>query len=154
MLSAYVGIQFPLGIQSPLSWTGKTGPGQFCTASRLRLTPLTHTHSHLQVAAAAVHPWPWCNLSPDFSLKQGCRLPSSPFAPHGIGQPAKQAEAQCAWHAVDLQEDSSSSAPSAGDSTDAAADAFRVHSLQQLQVHWQEQTHTTFVHLLQSALYM
>ena len=110
---------------------------QSCSTSR------RYPHSRLPIAAAAVHPWPWRSMSTDStpSLKQGVKLSSRPIASH-FGQPAKQAETESLWHAVDLQEDSSSYVPSAVESTEAAADAFKVKSAEQLQVYQHRHTYS------------
>lgn len=128
----------PSGVQSPLNIpTGKSALGCLSAAPQSLSTARRQTHSRLPVAAAAVHPWPWRNMSTDSSspsLRQGVKL-SSPLVPsQSFAQPAKQSDPESVWHAVDLQEDSSSSIPSAVEATEAAAEAFRVESPQQLQV--------------------
>lgn len=69
-------------------------------------------------------------------------------APHVLKQPAKQAKADSVWHAVDLQEDSTPPVPSTTDPTKAAAKAFQVQSLQQLQVNGHKDMHRLVLQLL------
>ena len=142
----------PFGIKSPLtSPTRKPDLGCLGTSS-YSFTARKHTPKSLQIIAAAVHPWPWRSRGCDSSnscLRKRVKLPPSPFVPHVFGQSAKQAEPGSIWYAIDLQEGSASSTPSAMESTEAAAKAFRVQSPEHLQVHHHEDMH--FILLLNCA---
>ena len=135
----------PFGVKSSLvSPTGKPDLGCLGTTPSCGLTARRRTRKGLQVAAAAVHPWPWRSMGSDSSkpsLREGVKLPPSPFAPHVNEQSANQAGPGSVWHAVDLQQGSASSVPYAMESIEAAAQAFRVQSPQQLQVHDHEDMH-------------
>ena len=135
----------PLGIKSPLTLpTGKPDLGCLGATPSYSFRATRHTPKGLQVTAAAVHPWPWRSSGSDSSnsnVREGVK-PQFPFAPRVFGQSAKQVELGSLWHAVDLQEGSASSAPSAMEFTAAAAKTFRVQSSQQLQVHNHEEMHS------------
>lgn len=134
----------PPGTKSPLNpLSVKPGPGCLDLAKRNRPTAHRHTPSRLQAAAVPMHPWSLrnkCSSPSPPSLAQGVKLPGFGVAPHGLKQPAKLAKPDSVWHAVDLQEDSMSFVPSAADPTTAAAQAFQVQSLQQLQVNRHKDT--------------
>lgn len=129
----------PFGIKpSLISSTAKPDLGCLGRTPSCGFTACRRSPKSLQVAAAAVHPWPWRSMGSDSSIpspREGVKLPPSPFAPLAFEQSAKQADPGSLWHAVDLPEGNASSVPSAMESTESAAQAFRVQSPQQLQVH-------------------
>lgn len=128
----------PPGIKAPqIPLSVKPGLGCLNTGTLNCLTAHRRTPSRLQAAAVPMHPWSLCNKcssSSTPSLAQGVKLPVFGAAPHDLKQPATQAKPDSVWHAVDLQEDSTPHVPSTTDPAKAAAQAFQVQSLQQLQV--------------------
>lgn len=138
----------PPGIKSPqIRLSVKPVLGRLNTATLNCLTADRHTPRRLQAAAVPMHPWSLrnkCSSSSTPSLPQGVKLPVFGAAPHVLKQLAEQAKPDSVWHAVDLQEDSTSPMPSTADPTKAAAQAFQVQSVQQLQVNGHNKICITF----------
>ena len=133
----------PSGLgHAPRALPAGTASGSFRAGHSSQLPEARRAHARLQIAAAAVRPWPWRSMTTETSIpsiREGIKLLISPDAsPPATTRPShasKQAQPTSVWHAVNLQQNSMTSAAGATLGTSSnAVEAFKVETPQQLQV--------------------